>query len=774
MRNSTVGALLCAVLAGPSAAVWAETPSEGAAPAALEEIIVTAQRRSENLQRAALAVSAVSGDELASAGATRVQDLTALVPSVQIATAAGPYPLFYMRGVGNFNGNALSDAAVALNLDGVYLARPSSTGGMFYDLERLEVLKGPQGTLYGRNATGGAINVITRKPTNEFGGDAEIDVGNYGLKKVNAALNVPLSDTVAARLSIQTVDRDGYFSDGTDDDRSKAGRLQMRFTPSDGLSILTSADFYHQGGKGVGSTLLQAGVPGYLDGDARIGMNDARISAVFAHTLVFPAAGFLGPVLQNGIGGEPLPQSVHQDNNFWGLGATLNWTSAAGTLTVIPAFRHGELNYVSTEPSFIVDQRETDKQTSLEARFASPEELRWSYIAGVYYIDESNEVNSTFDQQVNASEDQFKPDTKSYAGFGRVRFSVTDSFRLTGGLRYTRDDKSLSGGYESQQTLCPAFLAWAGNPQHAFPPPLCFGGVGQITVPLAPINLDTSKTWSETTWRAGAEWDVAQQSMVYVSVETGYKAGGFYFTGDNPVYDPEKLTAYTLGSKNRFLDNRLQLNLEAYYWKYKDQQISHAITDSAGEVVFATQNVGKATMKGLEIDTEFLATDTTLLKADLDYLDATYANFVYDLPNFGVPPSTSCPFTPAGPSFVVNCSGRSPPQAPRWSGNLGLQQTFGLGTAGSVVAEARTHYQSRTLTGLEFLPVEEQPSYWMSSGSLAYHAANDRWSVSTYINNIENRDVINLTSVHPIAGSAIIGAAIRPPRTYGVRIAAKF
>jgi iron complex outermembrane recepter protein len=774
MRNSTVGKVLCVVLAGPPATAWAQTQSDSAAPAALEEITVTAQRRVENLQRAAIPVSAVSGEELANAGATRVQDLTALVPSVQIATAAGPYPLFYMRGVGNFNGNALSDAAVALNLDGVYLARPSSTGGMFYDLERLEVLKGPQGTLYGRNATGGAINVITRKPTDDFGGDAEIDAGNYGLKKVNAALNAPLSDTVAARIAIQSIDREGYFSDGTDDDKSKAGRLQVRFSPNNDLSILTSADFYHQGGEGVGSTLLQAGAPGFLNGNARIGMNDPRASAIFARTLVFPAASFLGPVLQNGIGGEPLPQNVHQDNNFWGLSSTINWTTTAGTLTVIPAFRHGELDYVSTEPSFLVDQRETDKQTSLEARFASPEELRWSYIAGVYYIDERSNVNSTFDQQVNASEDQFEPETKSYAAFGRLRYAVTDAFRLTGGLRYTRDDKSLSGQYEAQETLCPAFLAWAANPAHTFPPPLCIGGAGQITVPLAPINLDTSKTWSEVTWRAGTEWDVAPQSLVYASVETGYKAGGFYFTSDNPVYSPEKLTAYTVGAKNRFFNNRLQLNLEAYYWKYKDQQISHAITDSAGEVVFATQNVGQATMKGLEIETQFLATDTTLLTADVDYLDAVYDNFVYNLPNFGTPPSTSCPATPAGPSYVVNCSGRTPPQSPRWSGNLGLQQTFELGNGGSVVADARTHYQSRTLTGLEFLDVEEQKAYWMSSGSLAYRAPRDRWSVTTYINNIENRNVIDLTSVHPIAGSSIIGAAMRPPRTYGVRVAARF
>jgi iron complex outermembrane receptor protein len=392
----------------------------------------------------------------------------------------------------------------------------------------------------------------------------------------------------------------------------------------------------------------------------------------------------------------------------------------------------------------------------------------------VYYIDESSAVNSTFDQEVNASEDQFEPKTKSYAAFGRLRYAVTDTFRLTGGLRYTRDDKSLSGQYDSQQTLCPAFLAWSANPNPVPPPPLCIGGAGQITVPLAPIDLVTSKTWSEVTWRAGAEWDVAPQSLVYVSVETGYKAGGFYFTSDNPTYNPEKLTAYTVGAKNRFFNNRLQLNLEGYYWKYKDQQISHLITDSAGEVVFATQNVGQATMKGLEIETQFLATDTTLLAADVDYLDATYNNFVYNLPNFGTSPSTSCPATPVGPTYIVDCSGRAPPQSPRWSGNLGLQQTFELRNGGSVVADARTHYQSQTLTGLEFLAVEEQKAYWMSSASLAYRAPHGRWSLTTYINNIENRSVIDSTSANPIAGSAIVAAAIRPPRTYGVRVAVKF
>jgi iron complex outermembrane receptor protein len=194
----------------------ASAPPDGAAPiAGLEEIVVTAQRREESLQHAALAVTAVSGDKLAEAGAVNVEALTQLVPSLQIAPAAGPYPLFYLRGVGNFNGNALSDSALAINLDGVYVARPSSASGMFYDVSRLEVLKGPQGTLYGRNATGGAINVITNKPGDELSGAFTADFGNYDAKNFSGFINIPVSSIVKARLSVQSTEHAGYMSDGT-------------------------------------------------------------------------------------------------------------------------------------------------------------------------------------------------------------------------------------------------------------------------------------------------------------------------------------------------------------------------------------------------------------------------------------------------------------------------------------------------------------------------------------------------------------------------------
>lgn len=767
----------CLVLAGLAAApdgVLAQEAADGApAAATLQEIVVTAQRREESLQAAALPVSALSAEQLASSGTTRVQDLTQLIPALQVSQAAGPYSLFFLRGVGNFSGNSLSDAAVAVSLDGVYIARPSSTVGMFYDLDRVEVLKGPQGTLYGRNATGGAINIITRKPTDQFGADANMDVGNYNLIKVGGDLNVPLGERVAARISAQSIDRHGYLTDGTDDENGRAARAQLRTQFTDSLTLNMAADFYHQGGRGPGATVLSGPASGFINGDARVGMNDPRAGAIFSQTLVFPAADFLGPPLQKGLIYSPFPTSSYQDNDYWGVSGTLDWKTDAGTLTVIPAYRHSKLDFHSTAPSFLISQKEADEQSSLEARFASSNSGPWSYLAGLYYLYENIRVGpAIYDQEFNASDQDYGTKTKSFAAFGRLQYSFTDTLRLTAGARWTHDQKSLAGEYVSDQALCLPFLGWSANPASVPPPPLCVGGAGQIVAPNPTINLDASNSWSRATWRVAGEWDVRPQSLAYASIESGFKSGGFYFTHDNPVYNPEKVIAYTLGSKNRFLSNRLQLNLEAFYWEYRDQQISHIVQDRDGVVVFATQNVGKARIKGAEIEAQYLLTDTTLLAADTQYLDSSYDSFSYSLPNFGAPAATSCGATPVGNIYNVNCSGRTPPQSPHWTVNVGIQQTIHLG-AGSVVAQANTHFQTATLVGLEFLPQETQRAYWWTNLDLGYHYG-DRWSVTAYVENIADKTVLNNVTPQPLAGEAIFSAAVRAPRTYGVRGSVSF
>jgi iron complex outermembrane recepter protein len=768
VTNAVAMSILVFVATAATAGQSVAPAAESAGAAALEEIVVTAQRREENLQHAAIAVTAITGSLMSDANAIRVQDLTQLVPSLQVSTAAGPYPLFYLRGVGNFNGNAFSDAAIAFNVDGVYISRPSSTSGTFYDLDRIEVLKGPQGTLYGRNATGGAINVITNKPADELSGQATIDFGNYGAKNFNGVLNVPLSQTVAARLAVQSTQHDGYLSDGTDDDKGRAARLQVKFTPNDALSIDTSADYYHQGGKGPSSTVIESN-GSFVDGNPRIGNTSAPINALYSQTFYFLAGNTFGPLLDKALVVSPLPASVHQDNDFWGLSAAANWKTDAGTLTVIPAYRHGKLDYASTAPGFLIDQRETDKQASVEARFASNTNQPLTYLAGIYYLDEKIDGNAIYDQQYNQSTQAYDLSTKSYAAFGRLGYAISDTFRLTGGIRYTDDKKSMNGALNASAVICPGSFI-----PPPFGPQFCFGGVGQAVVPSLPIHISPSNSWKETTWRGGVEYDVTPASLLYATVETGFKAGGFFFSHDAPVYQPEKITAYSVGSKNRLLDNRLQLNAEVYYWLYKGQQISEIGQDSTGTVIFPTSNVGKSTLKGVELEGQYLITATTLFMADLELLDARYNDYVYTAPNFGVPPTTACPYTTlAGGKYQINCSGQIPPQSPKRSFNFGLQQTFPIGNS-SIVADARTHYQSATLTGLEFAAIEMQGSYWMSDATLGYHAPKDRWDVTGYVNNISNRTVIQGTFPHPLAGFSLEAATLRPPRTYGVRLGVKF
>ena len=756
---------------------WTIANADNATPAnnntanqgALEEIVVTAQRREESLQHAAIAVTAIAGQRLGEEGVIKERELTEIVPALQIAQAPGPYSEFYLRGVGSVTGNAFSDSTVAINLDGVYISRPSSSSGLFYDINRLEVLKGPQGTLYGRNATGGAINIITNKPTDELSGEASIDIGNYRTKIIDGALNVPFTSTVSARLSVQTTEHKGYRSDGTDDENGTAGRLQVSFAPNDSFSLNTSADYYHQGGKGAGATLLQPGI-GFVDGNPRLGLTSPAINAIYSQTFYFPAGNTFGPLLTTSLLISPDKTNIQQDSDFWGLGATANWKTDAGTLTVIPAYRQAKLDYTSDALASLSQQTETDKQGSLEARFLSNIDQPLTYLAGVYFLDEKTSTVAIYDFTYNASLQSFDTHTKSYAAFGRLGYAITDKFRLTGGVRFTDDKKAANGYLDASNVICPgAFVPPPAGPQ------FCFGNVGQIVVPSTRIAISPSNSWTQTTWRVGAEWDATPTSLLYGAIETGFKAGGFFFTHDDPTYQPEHITAFSLGSKNRFLENRLQLNGELFYWKYKDQQISHVAADSTGTIIFRTDNVGSAKMKGFELESEYLLTSNTLLRADVQYLDSVYEDYRFVTPNLGAPPATGCPYTlsATGTSFDINCSGNVPPQSPKWTANLGAQETIPVGQ-GSIVATLNTHFQTSTLTGLEFDDIETQHPYWITNATLGYSAAKDRWGVTGYVYNLADRTAVGGTFPHALAGIELTAATLQPPRTYGIRLHAKF
>lgn len=752
MRTALVGCSVAAVIhsfALPAAAQ--ETGTAG-----LEEVVVTAQRREETAQRAAVALTAVTGDALTQASVTQATDLTRLVPSIQVAPASSLTQI-YLRGVGTFAANAFAEQGVAFNLNGVYLSRPAAPAGMFYDLERIEVLKGPQGTLYGRNATGGAVNVIAARPViGETSGFIHTELGNYDTVKSSAAINVAVNDTAAFRFSGQYVERDGYFNDGYDDEDSHAARAQFRLDNA-AVDFSIMADYAHIGGKGVGGTIMPL-----LAGEERLGPSDPRVIAEYLTRPPTP----------------PVPQIIarddgYQDNEYYGIIATLDADVGPATLTVVPAYRKTDLDFVSYSSSFLIDVLELSEQSSFEVRLANSSDT-WNWVTGLYYFNENITADQFFDQASNGTLIQSDLDTTSYAAFGQATYSITDTFRLTAGLRYTKDEKK-------QQTYAET------RPFTGFVPP----GPPDFTpiIVVIPSNPVSDVDFDKTTWKVGIELDVAEQSLLYASVATGFKSGILYSATGRNYSDPETLTAYTIGSKNRFLGNTLQANLEAFYWDYEDQHIAHlgpvqVAQTPTGPIfgpVFMTENAGQATIYGVETELLWLAGRSGLFSLNLQYLNTSYDELRYQAYSpTGAPPVVGCPATltdltgttPAARIYDVDCSGRPLVNAPEWAINVGYEHGFEL-DRGRLILGIDSRIESSRYLSMEFLDLGKQESYTMSNLRLTYESEGGGLALTAFVNNIEDELVFS-NSLQSPAKSGTVYNQMRPPRTYGMRLSLRF
>lgn len=744
------------------AAAWLAAASAWAQATRLEVVEVTAQRRVEDVQRAALAVGVLSYDELRNAGVSKPQELGELLPSLQVAATAVPISVYYLRGAGNFTGNALTDSAVAFNVDGVFIGRPHATAGFFYDLERVEVLKGPQGTLYGRNATAGAINVLPNRPElGQSGGEASVEYGNHDAFRIDGVVNVPIGAKAALRAAGARVEHDGYMNDGLDNQDDIAGRLSFLAEPNELLSVRIVADYFDQGGLGTGATPISLG-PGH-----RYGISSGQ-------------GGDFYESQRNFIGGrnfDAMPLNQRLDDWFWGVNATVDWSTDRGTVTFLPAYRESHLDAIGSALGTQVTTVENDRQSSLEARFASDLDGRFDYIVGAYWFDETNDIPRFVpNTQYTMSVQQYETGVESAAAFGQLNWELGESLRATLGARYTHEDKFFRGSFESSVRRC---INPAGCPANERIPatqltPLPFdpdGSDGIVTFG-ARIDSDESETFSNWTWRAALDWDVTERNFLYVSVDTGFKSGGFFFSNDSQVFRPEHLDAVTVGSKNRLWNDRLRLDVELFHWSYDDQQISTITQDSRMVTNLATRNVGNATMNGFEIESEWLATDATRLRLGLQYLDATYDDFVYVTPLTSGPPLSGCDVTPGAAGFEVDCSGRRAPYAPEWTANLSAEHTFRLSNGADLVAGARLHYQTEILTGLDFTPLEYQDAYATVGASVTYASGDGRYAVTAYGNNLTDETVV-ANSFQPPFGAFVVGT-LRPPRLFGVRFSARF
>ena len=800
--GTTVAAQTAQTPSGPTSS-GAASPGSSGQPG-LGEIIVTAQRKSESSQRAAVPLDVVGGAALAAANVTQAGGLNELVPALTIQPNSTGNIIF-IRGVGNFTVVAASDSAVAFNYDGVYIGRASSTTGIFYDLDRIEVLKGPQGILYGRNATGGAINALPTQPKmGQLSAYADATVGNYKTFNAEGAVNVPVSEHVALRVSATTSNHDGYLKDGTQDQKTAAVRAQIKAEVTPNLTVRLAADYDHDGGAGDSVSYygqyvrnhavpITAGpVPGtnyytFVPSNLPAGQGvDSPASQAYREGVVF------GP---NGQHLNALTPYPYQRDNFYGVNSEITWNTGVGTLTVIPAWRRSHIDALETAGSFMYLNNETDEQYSLEARFAGKRVSIFDYTLGAYYFNEQIHETTALSITNTANWLQANYNTKSYAGFGRLTANLSDRARLVGGARFTQDDKGFVYNAVGAIISCSATNALgapncptapqipivASPSQLPFPFPAAPGAIPVFTKPGPPnyvvirtgTAFDTSKSTHKVTWRGAFEFDVAPHSLAYASVETGYRSGGFSAAAGYTSFEPEYITAYTVGIKNRFLDNRIQLNLEGFLWDYTNQQVNHVGLDANGTPANYTQNVGASKIKGIEADGRVLITKTTLVSADVQYLHAYQEAYSFQA-GPGNPPLTGCnvSYNAANTSpYTINCAGMQSYNSPKWTINLAAQQTIPLGDY-QVVVGADTQYRSTRDIGFAYLPQQELPGEWTSNAQVRFGPVSERWFISGYIRNIEGHLIQDYSSLHPSANLLIGGT--EPPRTFGVRFGVKY
>ena len=716
--------------ATPVAPAGASTaPATSSDGGALGDIIVTANRREETVQKSALAIQAFGADTIRTQGVSQAVDLSKLVQGLQIGVL-GSTTQIYIRGIGDNSGNPLSNPGVAFNVDGVYVGRPEAVTSNFYDVSRIEVLKGPQGTLYGRNASGGAINLITNDPDlSGVHGLVDASVGNYNLFHVEGAVNVPLSDTLAVRIAVNKVKRDGYLSDDTSDDDQFAGRVKLLFKPSSTVSLLVSADAAKVRGKG-GGYIFRPKRPG---SSAWEGSTDPRANAYIAANY--------NPLL------PPGGTDVFVHNNFYNVSAQLDVDLGFANLTIIPAYRRGETAQIAYNASRLFVTTTADQYTGEVRLSHSSPGLKW--VAGFYAFHEHDPgiLNTNKGPFVNATI-PYDPKGTAYAAFGETTISVTDRARLILGARYTSENRKLTGTFTNNLTNPPTLLE------------TFFG----------------DKTFKSFTWKAGAEFDVSTQSLLFFTASTGFKSGGITQTvpPDN-IYKPEKVLAFEVGSKNRFFDNKLQVNVEGYYWKLTDQQNAFLFFDSLGVNNFTVVNAGKGRIYGFNLDVVARPTTHDTLHGAVEYANSTYTSFQYRVPFFAYSPATSgcrnlgtVPGNSPIPLVTVDCGGFALPHAPRWSGTADYTHTFDVSNGGTVDASFSGRFSAPFWLGIDYIPPSRAPSFAILNAFLTYRSPERNYSITAFIRNINNGEEL-AGGQAPSFAPGLYSASISPPRTFGVQ-----
>ena len=755
--------------------------------AALEEIIITAEKRDQALQRSALAVTALPAHSLERQQVTDLKSVTTLIPNLQIGTSSTQAAFdLALRGIVSTNRTEIGDAAVAFHVDGFYSPRPQGATMLIYDLDHLEALRGPQGTLFGRNANAGVINVITAKP--EFGhafGAVDVTLGSYQLTRVKGHLNIPLSDTFALRGAAFMEKRDGYirFLPGSnvtpstpryDDSDKLAFRLSGLWEPNEAWTVFSSAERYADRGAGTipvslnpapGQELRAALItsPGDLDmkNDTFHLRTDFRPSPALELTYLFGWA----RMTRTNISDQDV--GLAQDPEL----------RALPNPPVQPTYdeerRTDNSDFVSTQHEF-------------QIKPISAERLDW--ILGAFYYEENNSIRFDIDVRddrgsvagspdpgdVRYSQSFLQPDRSlsAWAGFGQLTWHLSEAARVSAGARFTEDTKQDHRGID---IVCPTANATIGsggfnlwgmdtadipfgpNPDSPVPVP----GACRITT-----HNDVKKDWSKVTYMARFEYDLRPGLLAYLLTNSGFKSGVIQDGGS--YANPEEVVNYELGLKATLLDGAMALNTVGFFSDYSDILRTRIESDASGVHQLVTRNATRATIVGLESELLWNPTARDTVQAVFTYLDAQYRDYPTVDFQYYVPTD---PLTP-----VMNLSGNQLPFAPEFTAALVCEHSFHLANGGRLVPRLQTKYQSEMYLTDFNRPSDRQDSYTRTDLSLRYETAA-AWVIEAFVQNVEDEAVknnVDLRGNQPGAGGVagfpgVARAFFDAPRTYGLR-----
>jgi iron complex outermembrane receptor protein len=673
-----LGASTLALTAAPAMAQDA-APQQDVQAASLDDIVVTARRRDERLQDVPVAVTALTSETLENLQASDIGDLEGAVPNLTLHEGDANNAVIYLRGVGQVDSLAFADPGVGVYVDDVYLGRAQGAFLSVYDVDRIEVLRGPQGTLYGRNTIGGAVKFVSSRLSAEPNGRLEASVGDYNLREVRGAFGGALNDegTILARAAVAYASRDGYSEnafDGQDDgDRNElAGRVSLEYRPSDVFSIRlnvdASSDSPDTSRTPARATPVFGAYPATMDDPFRVNANFNDLADL-----------------------DTFGASVTAEYAF---GDALTFKSVTAYRSMDYA-SHLDLD-ATPDPIFGVYVDENQHQFSQEFQLSYVGD-RLTAVGGLFYFDETDLTYSgllgpAIGLVTGSINDQHN---RSYALYGQGTYALTDRLNLTAGVRYTYEDKD----FARTQTLYPS---------------------APTTVPgrndpgLTLTDLDTSANWDSLSPKVGLDYEISDDVMGYVSVSRGFKSGGFDGRANDAdgarPYDPETLWAYEAGIKSSLFDRRVTANLAAFWNDYTDLQLSSFTADGSGGFEALFTNAGAATIRGLELELAARPMDGLTLNGTIGYLDAKYDEYI-------------------GPGGADISDQRELVNAPKWSSRLGAVYVAELGASGRLTFGADAAYRSKVYPTVSSSEVLAQDAYTLIDAFVRWTDSNDRFSV---------------------------------------------